>query len=94
MAVGHIEHTGLRQLWQDGERRRLPADWVARLERILAILDDARSPAALAELPGIHRLTGNLAGYWAVRLTRQKRVIFRWDDASATASGIDIVDYH
>ena len=50
MAVGHIEHTGLRRLWQDGDRRRLPADWVARLERILAILDDARSRSSRASI--------------------------------------------
>ena len=41
--------------------------------------------------PGIHRLRGNLAGYWATRVNRYGRVIFRFEDGSAR--DIDLVDY-
>ena len=63
------------------------------LGSILAIIDGARLPVELADLPGIHPLRGNLAGYWSVRVNRQGRVVFRLDDED-NARDIDFVDCH
>lgn len=54
-------------------------------------IDDAGSAVDLAYLPVIDLLRGNLAGYWAVRVNRQKRVIIRSEDG--IARNIDPVDY-
>ena len=93
MAIRSFRHSGLRRLWERDDNRRVPTDLAGRLADILTILDGAGTAAALADLPGIHPLRGNLAGYWAVRVNRQKRVIFRRDD-EGDARDIDLVDYH
>ena len=41
---------------------------------------------------GLHALTGDLAGYYAVRVSGNWRVTFRFEDGDAT--DIDYVDYH
>ena len=46
----------------------------------------------LQRLRGIHRLRGNLAGYWAVRVDRQRRVVFRYEDGDAY--DIEYLGYH
>ena len=46
------------------------------------------------DLPGfrIHPFTGDLTEFWAVTVTRNRRIIFRFEDNHAT--DIDLVDYH
>ena len=63
------------------------------LADILTTLDGAGTAAALAELPGIHPLRGKFTGLSAVRVNRQKRVIFRRDDGGDSRD-IDLVDHH
>ena len=64
-----------------------------RLRLILARLDVSQSPQDM-DLPGLnmHPLKGEYNGFWAVLVTGNWRVIFRFDDNSAT--DIDYLDYH
>ena len=41
---------------------------------------------------GLHRLGGDLKGFWAVTVSRNWRVIFRFDGGDAR--DVDFVDYH
>lgn len=45
-------------------------------------------------LPGLklHQLKGDLAGFYAVAVSGNWRVIFRFEDAQATE--VDLIDYH
>ena len=45
-------------------------------------------------LPGLrnHPLSGNLVGFWAVTVTHNQRIIFRFEEGHAT--DVDLVDYH
>ncbi len=45
-------------------------------------------------LPGfrLHPLKGNLAGYWAVSVSGNWRVIFRFEDGDAV--DVNLIDYH
>lgn len=92
VGIRSFKHAGLRRFWERDDARRVPPDCVERLGSILTGIDDAGSAVDLAGLPGIHRLRGNLAGYWAARVNRHRRVIFRFEDG--TARDIDLVDYH
>jgi proteic killer suppression protein len=64
-----------------------------KLRDILARLDAARVIADM-DLPGfrLHRLRGDLRGYWAVTVRANWRVIFRF--AEGEAFDVDYVDYH
>jgi len=91
--IRSFRHKGLRLLYEKGDRRRLPADQVGKIERILARLDQASVPGHM-DLPGyrLHPLKGELAGFWAVAVTGNWRVIFRMADGQAAE--VDLVDYH
>jgi proteic killer suppression protein len=60
---------------------------------ILARLDVAATPEAM-NLPGLrlHPLTGNLQGFWSVFLSRNHRIIFRFEGEDVC--DVDLVDYH
>ena len=66
---------------------------VARLRRILDMLDEAQTPDDM-DLPGyrLHRLKGKLEGCHAVNVSGNWRVIFRLDQGDAV--DVDYVDYH
>ncbi|WEW98525.1 type II toxin-antitoxin system RelE/ParE family toxin [Pseudomonas nitroreducens] len=86
-------HKGLRALYQYGDPRGVRADHVPKLQRILAALDTANGPRDM-DLPGyrLHGLKGSLAGYWAVNVSGNWRVIFRFIDSDAEL--LDYLDYH
>jgi len=56
-------------------------------------LDAARQPADM-DLPGFgfHAVTGDLAGRFAVSVSRNWRITFAWDGDDAT--DVDLEDYH
>jgi toxin HigB-1 len=57
----------------------------------------AREAAETVEemnIPGyrLHSLTGNLHGYWSVRVTGNWRIVFRFENGEAL--DVDLDDYH
>jgi proteic killer suppression protein len=91
--IRSFRHKGLESLYERGDRRRLPPALADKLERILARLDVATAADDM-NLPGyrLHRLRGNLAGFWAVMASANWRVVFRLEDGNAL--DVDLVDYH
>ena len=92
MIVG-FRHEGLRRLYANGDRRLVPAQRVGKIERILARLDVAGEPADM-NLPGfrLHPLRGDLTGFWAVSVSGNWRIIFRFE--AGNVRDVDLVDYH
>jgi len=60
---------------------------------MLARLDEATRPQDL-NLPGyrLHPLKGDLAGYWSITVSSNRRIIFRFEGGNAI--DVDLVDYH
>ena len=92
MIIG-FRHRGLQRLFEKGERRRIPPEYIDKVEDILARLDAATAPQDL-NLPGyrLHRLSGDLTGFWSIAVSGDWRIIFRFDDGDVT--NVDLVDYH
>lgn len=88
-----IRHKGLRRLYETDDPRGVIADHADKLRRILARLDASRAAADM-DLPGyrLHPLKGVLAGFYAVTVNGNWRVIFRFEQGNAT--DIDYIDYH
>ena len=63
-------------------------------EDLLATLDAATSLGDLSPLKnvGLHKLSGNRAGHWAMTVNGPWRVCFRFKDGDAYE--VEIVNYH
>ena len=83
----------MKRLYEKDERRGVRADQVDKIARILARLDEADAPEKM-DLPGfrLHPLKGELKGFWAVSVSGNWRIIFRFE--SGHACDVDLVDYH
>lgn len=88
-----FRHKGLKLLYEQGDRRRVPSEYADKVERILARLDEAVTPDNM-DLPGfrLHPLKSDLAGFWSVSVSANWRVIFRFEGVHAY--DVDLIDYH
>ena len=80
-------------MFEKGDPRRIPPGLIAKVERVLARLDVAANPEDM-NLPGwrLHPLKGDRAGYWAVKVSANWRVVFRFDGGDVR--DVDLTDYH
>ena len=91
--IRRFQHRGLKMLYDKDDRRGVSAEHVEKTARVLAWLDVVTLPEQL-RLPGfgLHRLEGDLAGYWSVAVQRDWRIIFRFDQGNTT--DVDLIEYH
>ena len=91
--IESFRYKGLKRLYEKGDRSGIGANMVSRVEEILTILEAAETIEE-ADIPGyrLHPLTGNLKGFWSVRVTENWRIIFRFENGSA--QDLDLTDYH
>ena len=91
--IQSFRHKGLRQFYNSGNKAGIQAQHAKRLRLILARLDASREPRDMS-LPGLrlHQMMGNFEGYWAVDVSGNWRVIFRFDDPDVY--DVDYLDYH
>ena len=91
--IRNFRHRGLQRLFERGDRSQIRADLVGKVERVLARLDASTEPVHM-DAPGfgLHAMTGDLKGFWSVVISRNWRVIFRFEDGDAY--DVDFVDYH
>lgn len=88
-----FRHKGLKLLFERGDRRRVSPDYVDKIERILARLEEAPEVGHM-DLPGfrLHPLKGDLAGYWSVTVSGNWRIVFRFEGGNV--GDVDLIDYH
>ena len=80
-------------LYETGSPQGVRPEHMKRLRLILARLDASQSPQDMS-LPGLklHSLRGNFKGFWAVSVSGNWRVLFRFEDNAAV--DVDYLDYH
>ena len=88
--------------WKDASTRRFAeagrSRWTGldttRARARLAALNAAKSLHGLGQLRslGLHKLSGDRAGYWAMTINGPYRLVFRFEDGDA--HDVEIVDYH
>lgn len=88
-----IRHRGLKRLYEKGDGSRVDPRFLDKVRRVLTGLQAATRPEDMS-LPGyvLHPLTGDLKGFWSVRVSGNWRVIFRLEDGHAY--DVDLTDYH
>ena len=84
---------GLQVLFEQDDRSKVSVQHVKKLEHILIALNRAGKPEHMA-FPGfhLHPLKGGLKDFWAVKVNRNWRVIFRMKQCHAY--DVDLIDCH
>lgn len=93
MEVESISHKGLKRYYETGNAKGLVGD-EARIRKMLAFIDAAASLEELSVPPnyGLHPLSGDRAGTWAMTVTRNWRMTFKINEADALID-TDLEDY-
>ncbi len=88
-----FKHKGLERFFSKSDYRGIPAQYAARIERLLDRLDAAVKPDDM-DLPGyrFHPLKGDRKGTFAVSVSGNWRMTFRF--VGEDASDIYLEDYH
>jgi proteic killer suppression protein len=91
--IASFKHKGLKRLYEDGDRSKLPPELIERIEDILLALDAATSPDGMNR-PSfrLHPLKGDRKGQWAVTVRANWRIVFGFDGGNAI--DVDFTDYH
>ncbi len=88
-----IKHKGLARFFETGSKAGIQAQHAERLRLVLAQLNAAAAPEDMG-LPALrlHPLRGNRKGTWAVWVSGNWRVTFKFVGKDADA--VDYEDYH
>jgi proteic killer suppression protein len=91
--IRSFRHKGLERYFTKSERKGIDAKHEARIRRILDRLD-AATKAADMNLPGnrFHGLKGDRKGTYAVSVSGNWRITFRFDGGDAI--DVNLEDYH
>ncbi len=91
--IRNIRHKGLAALYYEDKSRGINQSHAKRLRQILALLDSAITVEDM-DAPGLrlHMLKGDLAGIYAVNVSGNWRVTFRFERGDVF--DVDYVDYH
>jgi proteic killer suppression protein len=91
--IKSFRHKGLKKLYEAGSQQGINPDHVNRLRLILSRLDASQSPQDM-DLPGLnlHPLKGEYKSFWAVSVSGNWRVIFKFEAGRAT--DVNYLDYH
>ena len=83
----------LSRLYENRDYKGLSTQQVPKIERILARLDVSTRPETM-DIPGwkLHQLKGKLKGHWAVWVSGNWRITFRFEGVNV--KDVDLVDYH
>lgn len=88
-----FKHKGLEKFYQTGSKAGIQAAHAAKLGRILARLDVAKTPDDMNVVGWrLHSLSGDLRHYWAVTVNGNWRVTFKLENGHAEV--VDYQDYH
>jgi proteic killer suppression protein len=88
-----ITNRALRRYWEAGDGSKINAQWRRKVWRVLNALDVAAAPQEL-DIPGFgfHELKGNRAGTYAVSVSGNWRMTFRWSNEGPYE--VELEDYY
>ncbi len=91
--IASFKHRGLKALYDERAARRVAPEHVQKLRDVLAVLDRSRRPQDV-DIPGfrLHPLKGELKGHYAVAVSGNWRVTFRFEEGDVV--DVDYLDYH
>ena len=91
--IRSFKHKGLERYFTKSEQRGILAQSAVRIERMVDRLDASAAPGDM-DVPGyrFHPLKGTRAGEYAVSVSGNWRITFRFDGEDAI--DVNLEDYH
>ena len=82
-----------RRVFEGEDTFRFPPEIQPAANRKLLVLDAVRSLKELSHPPSnrLEKLAGDRKGQYSIRINRQWRICFRWNEG---AEDVEITDYH
>ena len=97
MAIKSIKHKGLKLLFIKGDESKVQQQLLPKIRRLLVIIDTLEKvPEDLENLQSLkpHKLKGDLSDFWAITVSGNYRIIFKFDNDSRSATELNLLDYH
>ena len=89
-----FSHRGLKRAYERDDYRQVHPNYAKRIAKALSDLDNATKPSDLdAPTYRLHPLRGDLKEFWSIRISKNWRIIFRFDDGGHVCDA-DLIDYH
>lgn len=81
-------------IWNGIRVKKMPIEIQNGGRRKLRMLNNSQDISDLRVPPSNHleKLSGDLNGFYSIRINKQWRIIFQWNKGNA--SEVEIVDYH
>lgn len=81
-------------IWNGNRVKKIPSEIQQIGRRKLRMLNNSQNIADLKIPPSnrLEKLSGNLHGFYSIRINKQWRIIFIW--TKGNASKVEIIDYH
>ena len=91
--IKSFRHRGIERFFRTGSKAGIQTNHAEKLRLQLFALDSARSPADM-NAPGwkLHRLKGSLVDHWAISVSGNWRLTFKFEGEDAIL--VDYQDYH
>ncbi len=91
--IKNFKHKGLEKFFTKGSAAGIQAAHATKISDRLAFLH-AASTVEDMDKPGfrLHELKGNLKGHWAVDVSGNWRIVFKFEDGNAYV--VNYEDYH
>ena len=91
--IKSFKHKGLEKLYTTGSTAGVQPEHAIRINDRLAFLNAAQTIEDM-DKPGyrLHRLKGDKAGLWAINVSGNWRIVFKFEDGDAYI--VNYEDYH
>jgi proteic killer suppression protein len=91
--IKSFRHKGIQRFFESGDARGINPKHAPRIRRVLDLIDEATALEQL-DIPGmyLHPLKGDRKGEWAMTVSGNWRITFRFVGEDATV--INLEDYH
>jgi len=86
--------TDTEQIWKGNRVKKMPINIQKNGRRKLRMLNNSQNIANLRIPPSnrLEKLSGNLSGFYSIRINKQWQITFGWNNGNA--SEVEIIDYH
>ena len=89
----NFRHKGLRLFYEKDDSSKLQPHNLEKIRRILYRLDESLIIEDMNQIGwALHPLTGELKGFWSVKVDKNFKIIFRLENEQVF--DVDYIDYH